>query len=478
MKKTILSLCLTASLFAGNSTTTHAETMAEPYAPNVSVFDSVIYRDLFGTKEMRQVFSDENLIKNWLLYERTLANAQAKYGVIPKKNAEAIAEAAQWKNIDLDFLRKGTNKTGRSISTLTKIIRKAGGKEVSNYLHWGSTTQDVMDTATVLQVKQALELIDKQLEDVIALTADLAEKHKRTLMVARTNGQQATPTTFGFRIATYMVELHNHRKRIADLMPRVTIGQSTGAVGTLAATGPKGLKVQAEVMKQLGLNTPLMAWNASRDHLAEAVAVTGLIHGTLGRLATDINNWSRLEVGEVKEGEGGASSTMPQKKNPRASEFMGGLAQMARLRMSGVLEITAHADTRTGSPWIVEWSLIPEMFLITSASLNRAERMFAKLEVFPERMRRNLDLSEGYSMSESVMQYLAVKIGRNKAYKAVKTAIKKAKPGQTLREIILANPELKKEIGKDLDKVLDPNNYLGAAPEMVERAVKAVRKGV
>ena len=443
-----------------------------------SVFDSAIYRDLFGTDAMRQVFSDEALIKNWLRYERTLAKAQAQHGVIPESNAEAIAKAAQWGNVDLNVLREGTNKTGRAISTLIKIIRDVGGKDVSDYLHWGSTTQDAMDTATALQVQQGLKLIDQQLVSVINRVIVLAKEHRSTVMAARTNGQHAIPTTFGFHLSTYMVEMDRHRQRIAQLLPRVSIGQFGGAVGTLASMGEKGFKVQKRVMEELGLNVPLMSWNSSRDHLAEAISVTGLIHGTLGRLATDINNWSRLEVSEVREGEGGPSSTMPQKTNPRASEFMGGLAQMARMRMSGILEITAHADTRTGAPWIVEWSLIPEMFLITSASLNRAERMFAKLEVFPQNMRRNLAISGGYVMSEAVMQYLAAKIGRDEAYKTVKLANKTALPNQTLKEVLLATPRLKEFIGEDMDHILTPENYLGSAPQMVDLAIKAVSENL
>lgn len=475
MKKSVLALCvLSLSVLATNPVIADSNTLQS--ARSVSVFDSEIYRDLFSTPEMRYIFSDESMVKNWLLYERTLAEAQAEVGIIPKKNAKAIAKAAVWENIDINKLRQGTNKTGRSISTLTKLVSKVGGSEVGNFLHWGSTTQDVMDTGTVLQVRAALKLIDKQLVAVIKQTAKLASEHKATVMVARTNGQQATPTSFGFHIATYMSELHRHRDRIAQLLPRVSISQSTGAVGTLAATGPKGLEVQALVSKKLGLNVPMIAWNPSRDHFAEAVSVLGLIHGTLGRLATDINNWSRLEVGEVKEGEGGASSTMPQKKNPRASEFMGGLAQMARIRTSGIIEITAHTDTRTGSPWIVEWSLIPEMFLITSASLNRAERMFNKLEVYPERMKHNFYLSNGYSMSESVMQYLANKIGRKKAYKAVKTAIKGAKPGQSLKDALLNDTVLSGLLEGKLDSLLTAENYLGSAPEMVERAVSIATK--
>ena len=201
----------------------------------VSVFDSFIYRDLFGSEPMRMVFSDETLIKHWLNIEILLAQSQAELGVIPKAAAIAIKKAAQWENIDLVKLRHGTNKTGRPIKPLLDQIRGAGGPVVGDYLHWGSTTQDIMDTASSLQIKQGLRLLDKQLSLVIVQLAGIAKEHRVTVMVARTNGQQAAPTTFGLLISTYMMELHRHRHRIAELMPRVAVGQSTGAVGTLAA---------------------------------------------------------------------------------------------------------------------------------------------------------------------------------------------------------------------------------------------------
>jgi len=257
------------------------------------------------------------------------------------------------------------------------------------------------------------------------------------------------------------------------------VGQSTGAVGTLAAMGDNGLLVREKLMEKLGLGTALLPWNSSRDNYAESIMVLGLIQGTLGRLANDIMTLSRLEIGEVKEGEGGASSTMPQKKNPRASEFISALTRMARIRMSGAMEIMDHSDTRTGSPWIVEWSLIPEMFLITSASLARAEQLLKKLEIYPEKMRKNIDISGGYAMSEAVMMFLAKKNGaRGNAYESLKTAIKQAKPNETLREVIESNQALKKTIGDELDELLKPENYIGFAPQMVDQAVNASCKNI
>ena len=445
----------------------------------VSVFDSFIYKDLFGSEPMRLVFSDETLIKHWLNIEVLLAQSQAELGVIPKSAAIAIKKSAQWENIDLVKLRYGTHKTGRPIKPLIDQIREAGGPEVGNYLHWGSTTQDIMDTATSLQINQGLQLLDKQLSLVIVQLAAMAKEHRATVMVARTNGQQAAPTTFGLFISTYMLELHRHRQRIAELIPRVAVGQSTGAVGTLAAMGDNGLLVREKLMEKLGLGTALLPWNSSRDNYAESIMVLGLIQGTLGRLANDIMTLSRLEIGEVKEGEGGASSTMPQKKNPRASEFISALTRMARIRMSGAMEIMDHSDTRTGSPWIVEWSLIPEMFLITSASLARAEQLLKKLEIYPEKMRKNIDISGGYAMSEAVMMFLAKKNGaRGNAYESLKTAIKQAKPNETLREVIESNQALKKTIGDELDELLKPENYIGFAPQMVDQAVNASCKNI
>ena len=186
-------------------------------------------------------------------------------------------------------------------------------------------------------------------------------------MIARSNGQDAIPTTYGMYLASYMAELNRNRTRLLQALDRVSVGQFGSAVGTMSSIGPKGLEVRKMLMKNLGLKEADMTWNASRDNYAEVVQILGLINGTIGRIAADLNLWSRTADNSVSEGEGGASSTMPQKRNPRAAEFMGGLAAMSRIRVTGAMEMLEQTEVRQGAPWISEWSTIPEMFMITLA---------------------------------------------------------------------------------------------------------------
>lgn len=443
---------------------------------NAAVFDSEIYRDLYATPEMRVVFSDERLIAYWLKYEVELAAAQAKLSVIPAAAAQAIAAAARPEKIDIAKLRSGTNSVGRPIEPLLAQIEAAGGKEVADYLHWGGTTQDVMDTATVLQIRDALGIIQRDLRKLILILADQAAKYRATPMIARSNGQDAVPTTFGMLLASYMVELRRHSERIDAAARRVLVGQYGSAVGTLSSAGAQGLKVRAALMQRLGVGEPELSWNASRDNFAEVVQTLALIHGTLNRVATDINLWSRTADNAVNEGEGGASSTMPQKRNPRASEFMGGLAHLAKTRAAGALAMLDQSETRQGGPWISEWSTIPEMFMLTAASLERANRLFANLIVRPEVMLERFNDSKGFAMAEAVMMHIAPKIGRGPAYDLIKSAIKAAPAGTSFREVIRRSPKLMELVGElNLDRVLDPRNYLGLAPAMVDAAVAKTR---
>lgn len=437
-----------------------------------SVFDSAIYQDMFATKEMREIFSDARLIEHWLRFEVELAAVQADLGVIPKETAQAIALAAVPANIDLNKLRERTNKVGRPIEPLLSLIDETGGKQVSDYLHFGGTTQDVLDTGTALQIKQALTIVQRDLKKLVLQIAALAKKHRATPMVARSNGQDAVPTTFGMLLASYMTELQRDAIRLEASRQRVLVGQYGSAVGTLSSAGPKGLKIRAELMKRLGLKEPDISWNASRDNFAELVQVMALIHGALNRIATDVNIWSRTADNQINEGEGGASSTMPQKRNPRASEFIGGLAHMAYMRAGGAYAMLDQSETRQGAPWITEWSTIPEMFLLTAQSLERANALFSNLIVRPEVMQARFDDSRGYVMAEAVLSFIAPKIGRGEAYHLVKDAIKAAPAGATLREVILHTPRLLELMSEDnIDRVLDPKNYLGSAPEMVDAAV-------
>lgn len=248
-------------------------------------------------------------------------------------------------------------------------------------------------------------------------------------------------------------------------------------MGTLAPYGDKGLEVQDKVATRLGLQAPMAPWNPSRDNFAEMVQTLALIDATFGRLALDVNNLSRTQIDELKEGEGGASSTMPQKRNPRASEFMGGFSRMGKMYNAAALDIMSHTDTRQGSPWILEWSIIPESFMVTSASIDRAQRMFSKLTVKEDNMQRNFSASYNFAMSEAVMNKLARKIGRGDAYSTVKKAIKSSGPGDTLKDVIVMNETISKHLTKaEVNALLIPANYIGSSSMIVDRSISFVRE--
>lgn len=441
-----------------------------------SVYDSQIYGLLFNSPEMRAVFNDEKLLSYWLQYERELAKAQAQHGVIPAEAAQKIAEVAIPSNVNRADLKTSTRKVGRPVDGLVKQIRKLDPL-AQKYVHFGSTTQDVMDTATVLQIRDGIDVIQGKLKAVILRVADLAEKYADTPMIARTNGQDAIPSTYGMHLASYLAELNRNAIRLEQAKERVCVGQFGSAVGTMSSAGDKALKVRATLMKNLGLSVADFPWNASRDNYAETVQVLALINGTLGRIATDLNLWSRTADNSISEGEGGPSSTMPQKRNPRAAEFIGGLTAMARIRATGAMEMLEQSEVRQGAPWISEWSTIPEMFMITATSLDRADAMFTKLIVRPDVMLERFGDSQHYTMAEAVQQFLVPKVGLGKAHSMLVKAIKNAPKGTPFEDVLKTDPELKKVLSEqDIAFVLNPKNYLGQAKRLVNDCVTKVKR--
>ncbi|WP_051333729.1 lyase family protein [Aliagarivorans marinus] len=441
----------------------------------VSVFDSRVYRDLFGTQVMRDIFSDQALVQHWIEVEVALAKAQAEMGMIPQAAYRSIKQAADEVEIDFDVMRQNTNRVGRGINPLLGQLRKAGDENVATYLHFGSTTQDIMDTATVMQIDKGIKQVRQELQQLALHLADLAEQHKATVMLSRTNGQDAIPTTFGLYLLTYMSELDRHIDRLDEVAARLTV-QIGGTVGTLSAYDEQGLELQAGVAKALGFKVPEAPWNPSRDTFAEVVQTLALVNGTFGRIAIDVNNLSRTQILEVQEGEGGASSTMPQKRNPRASEFMGGLTRMASMYNSAAMDMLSHSDTRQGSPWILEWSVIPDSFMVTDQNIHRAQRLFDQLIVNQDRMLENFEASQNYVMSESVMNDLAEKIGRAQAYDVVKDAIADAAPGTHFNDVVRQTPAITDVMNEqEIAAALNPANYLGVAEQTVERAVSRLR---
>ncbi len=441
-----------------------------------TVLDSILFRDAFGTQNMRDVFSDRSLIQHYIDVEIALARAEARCGVIPAAAAERIARESLVDRIDLERMRHETELVGYPILPLVHQVAEHCG-EAGRYVHWGATTQDIMDTASVLQVRQALQLVERDLAALRDILAALAEQHRDTAMAGRTHLQQALPITFGYKAAIWLTMFDRHQERLAELRPRVLVVQFGGAAGTLASLGTKGLEVQAALAEELRLGIPAATWHVARDGFAETVNLLALITGSLGKIALDIMIMASTEYAEVYEPfvQGrGASSTMPQKRNPISSELMLAASKAVRQHAGLMLDAMVQDFERATGPWHAEWMAIPESFVLTAGALNQAKFALGGLIVDADRMRQNLGLSRGLIVAEAVMMALAPSLGRQNAHDQVYAACRGAfDQGVDLAELLCNQPEVVSALG-GVDAVrrhCDPANYLGLAGDMVDRVL-------
>ncbi|OZI38346.1 3-carboxy-cis,cis-muconate cycloisomerase [Bordetella genomosp. 10] len=441
-----------------------------------TVLDSVLFRDAFGTPAMREVFNDRALIERYIEVEVALARAQARCGVIPADAAATIAERSRYADLDLDHLRHETDIVGYPILPLVHQLVKLCGDDAGRYVHWGATTQDIMDTAVILQVRAALDLVDADIAELRRILADLAVKHRDTPMAGRTHLQQALPITFGYKAGIWLAMFDRHAERLAQLRPRVLVGQFAGAAGTLASLGDQGLAVQQALMEELGLGVPATTWHVARDGLAEAVNFLALVTGSLGKIGLDVMLMASTEFAEVYEpfvtGRG-ASSTMPQKRNPISSELMLAASKAVRQHAGLMLDAMVQDFERATGPWHAEWIAVPESFVLSAGALNQARFMLGGLIVDAARMRENLGISRGLIVAEAVMMGLAPHLGRQQAHDVVYAACREVnEKGGTLAEVLAAMPDVSRYLDRPaLDRLTAPENYLGMAPAMVDRAV-------
>ncbi len=441
-----------------------------------TVFDSRLFRDMFGTAEMRAVFADDALVARYIEAERALARAQARCGAIPARAATAIDEAGRNLVVDFDRLRRETEIVGYPILPLVHQLSEAAG-EAGGFVHWGATTQDIMDTANVLQLRAALDLVERDLATLATNLAGLAAKYRDTPMAGRTHLQQALPITFGYKAAIWLSGIERHQERLRQLRPRVLVGEFSGAAGTLASVGAGGLEMQRLFCEELGLGQPAITWHVARDGLAEAVSLLGLITGSLAKIATDVMLMMATEFGEVSEpfvpGRG-ASSTMPQKRNPISSELILAAAKAVRQHVATMLDGMIHDFERATGPWHLEWIALPESFLLTASALANANFMLGGLVVHEQRMRANLDLTGGLIVAEAVMMAAAPRLGRQHAHDVVYGACRQAiEHGGRLADILAGIPEVVEALGsrEEIERCCDPANYLGLAGEMIDRVL-------
>ncbi|MBO8167878.1 MAG: adenylosuccinate lyase [Thermoanaerobacteraceae bacterium] len=441
------------------------------------MIDSYLFKEQFGTDEMRGIFDDQNLIQKWLDVEVALAQAEAKLGIISRAAAEEIARKGKVDNLDLAEMKRQLQLTGHPIVPLIRVFRDACKDGAGEFIHWGATTQDIMDTANILQLRDAYELLEKQLAGVNQAARALALKYKDTPMAGRTHGQHALPITFGYKVSIWVSETRRHLERLRESRKRALVGNFAGAVGTLASLGDQGLEVQRLMMQDLGLAVPEVAWHVARDGLAEFVCIAGLVASTLGKIANEVVNLQKTEVAEVEEpfmmGKVG-SSTMPHKRNPMICENIIALTRIVRAQAPLALETTYHQEhERDMSSWQSEWEFIPEVCILLSGALKQTDYVLRNLAVYPDKMLENLRKTNGLIMSEAAMLELGRKIGRQKAHDLVyQVSMECFEKDIALLDGLSSHPEVSKILSREeIASLLDPVNYTGLSAKFVDLVI-------
>jgi len=433
----------------------------------------------FTSAPMRAVFSDQGRLQGMLDFEAALARAEAACGVIPDRAVAPIEAACRAEFYDPAALAQAIATAGNSAIPLVKALGRQIARdsvEAEKYVHLGATSQDAMDTGLVLQLRQAVVLLESDLARLGEVLAVQAERHADTTMSGRTWLQHATPVTLGMKIAGWLGAVTRHRQRLAELKPRLLSLQFGGASGSLAALGESGWAVSEALAAQLGLNLPEQPWHTQRDRLVEFAALLGMIAGSLGKLGRDLSLLMQTDVGEVFEpaapGKGG-SSTMPHKRNPVGGAVLIAAATRAPGLVATLLAAMPQEHERSLGLWHAEWETLPELCCLVSGALQQALLALPDLEVDAERMRANLELTRGLVLAEAVSIALAQRIGRDAAHHLVEQCCKRAvSERRHLRAVLGDCAEVLAELScTELDELLDPACYLGQARRWVERAL-------
>ncbi len=437
----------------------------------------------YGMPEMRRIFEEENRVQKMLDVEAALALAHAEVGNIPRKDAERIVAAASLKHVKLERIKEIEREIKHDVMALVRALAEACGPSGA-YVHFGATSYDIVDTATALQVKEALELIERRLNDFEKVLMEKALCYKETLMMGRTHGQHALPITLGFKFAVWMREISRHIERLRQCRERVVVGKMSGAVGTQAGLGENAMRVQELVMKRLGIKAADISTQiVQRDRHAELICLLALIASSLENFATEIRELQRPEIGELAEPFEAerqvGSSTMPHKRNPETCERICGLARIIRSLTIPALEdvVTWHERDLTQSS--AERFIIPEACILVDYMLYLITNIVAKLYVNKERMRQNIELTHGRAMSEAVMITLTKKgMSRQEAHELLrKLTIKSEVEKRPFEEVLLEDKFVGKKLSKkEIDEALNPRNYLGTALKQVELMVEKTRK--
>ena len=381
-------------------------------------------------------------------------------------------------SLDASRMKQLIDQTVHPIVPLIRVLQDACSGDAGEYIHWGATTQDIMDTAMILQAQEAAAILDNRLAGLSAALGHLASAHRDTIMPGRTHGQQALPVTFGYKAAVWLAEVERHRQRLLQCRPRLLVGQLGGAVGTLASLGEQGFQVQQRMMEILGLGVPLITWHTARDGLAEFASLLGMMAATAGKMAREIINLQRTELAEVEEpfNEGKVgSSTMPHKRNPMICEAVLALSRLVMRSVPLALDAMIQDHERDWSSDHIEWAYLGEMCIMTDGALDLTLRVLTGLRVYPERMLKNLDLLDGLVLSEAVMLALGKDLGRQTAHEMVyECAMRSFEQGLPFRQVLGEHPLVSAHLTPaQIEDLLDPAHYTGLAGQFVDRVLLA-----
>lgn len=436
---------------------------------------------LFTSVEMAELFSDRGRLQGMLDFEAALARAEARAGIIPEFAVAAISVACRAELIDEVDLGHAAARAGNLAIPLVRQLTDLAGVEAGRYVHWGATSQDVIDSGLVIQLRAALALFERDLGRLAVVLAGLADRHRATVLAGRTLMQQAQPVTLGLKVAGWLDAVLRQRARLAELRPRLLVVQLGGAAGTLAALGTEGPRVAALVAGGLRLGCPDLPWHGHRDRLAELAAVLGLLTGTLGKIARDISLLMQTEVAEAFEptapGRGG-SSTMPHKHNPVGCAVALAAATRVPALVATMLAAMVQEHERGLGGWHAEWETLPEICRVASGALGQMIAVLGGLRVDAERMRANLEASGGQIFAAAIAMALAPALGARPAHDLVERACAQAAgDGRTLRQVVESDPTITARLTPaDLDRLFDPAGACGMAEAMVERVLDAHRR--
>ena len=439
-----------------------------------------IFGPIFVPDEFRRAVSGRSWLRAMLDAEAALAAAEARVGLIPHEAAATIASCCDAAHFDPGELGREGRACGNPVPPLVKALTAAVSEvseDAARHVHKGATSQDIVDTAAMLVARHTLDLILIELEGISRACARLADEHRETIMAGRTLLQQALPTTFGLKVAGWLVAVLEGRRRLLEVRDRRLAAQLGGAAGTLASLGESGVSVLGEFARELGLVEPVVPWHADRTRVAEIGGVLSLVGGILGKVSLEVILMSQTEVGEVTEpaGEGrGGSSTLPHKRNPILSVTAAANVRRVRALAQALYGSMVGEHERAAGAWHAEWEVLSDALALTGGAAAAVREVTQGMEVHPERMRHNLEETGGMLMAENVVTVVADRLGRLQAHEVVESAARRAADGgKPFREELLAEPVLREHLSAwEIDAALDPAGYLGSAGPFIDRALE------